>query len=120
MWKALHKVLGERAQRIEVRMPDGLPDVLVNLGGGRAAWIELKLGRVDYRTGQDTWVRAPQVSLEQAIWLTRWRKGGGLGGVLVFDPGALTYAYVTGDFRGLRKEGTLATWAGADLSGFHI
>lgn len=109
LWTRLVRVLGDGiATRIEVRIPDGLPDVIVNLGDGRAAWVELKIGLQD-PVSPLRW-RAPRLTLEQAIFLGGWRRAGGLGGVLVAHGDQV--AYVTDNLRGLRKEGAEAAWTG--------
>lgn len=110
LWKAFVRVAGrERAQRLEVRMPLGLPDVLVNLGGGRAVWVELKFGRRLLVDGVEVWY-APRLTLEQAIWLGAWRRSGGLAGVWLSDRERLAWA--SGSFRELRAAGSIVSWSG--------
>ena len=109
LWKGLtrHPWFKERGRRLETRLKDGLPDVVVSLGGGRAIWLELKVDRV--RIDEDG-VVAPTLKLEQAIFLSRWRATGGLAGVLVAARGQL--AYVNRDFRALRVGPVPAVWTG--------
>lgn len=111
LWtRAVKPVFGDKAHRLEVRWPKGLPDVTVNLGEGLAAWIELKLQGVRINaTGRCV---ASTLTLEQAIWLHGWRTGGGLGGALLFDAREVRYAYVISEFRRLRQDGAQATWFG--------
>lgn len=110
IWRDLATALGrDRAQRLEVRYPKGLPDVLVNLGAGRAAWLELKLGRRLPNGGHSVWC-APTLTLEQAIWLGAWRASGGYVGVLIAAKDEL--ALVTFGFRELRTAGVVPAWTG--------
>lgn len=109
MWKRLEPIF-PGSVRIEAKIPDGLPDVCANLGGGRVAWIELKQAQVKKTSLGLLWWIAPRLTLEQAIYLKKWKEQGGLAGVLLSYGD--TFAYVNDGFRELRKTYVDAAWVG--------
>lgn len=77
MWAKL-KEAGLFGERITDRLAEGVPDVIALNSQGHAVWIELKAPKS--LTGQ-TGLRT-----DQAVWLWRWVKHGGLAVVLVARP----------------------------------
>lgn len=84
VWDRL-KALGLFGERITDRLQEGVPDVMCLNSKGHAIWMELKAPK--NRTGQ-TGLRT-----DQAVWLWRWAKHGGLAIVVVTRPGGSWEVY---------------------------